>query len=132
MATEVISEVGTAIRSAYFRDAVGFLGISLRRVSRGTYLTENFRFSPLSYFPRAGYHYSEDVNMERKTGYFPGYSFLLILILLLLPRDSRDNVADLMKTSPPTELILDILGSIFLNYVPFHYGGTGRGAKRLY
>ncbi|MED6129003.1 hypothetical protein PIB30_113336, partial [Stylosanthes scabra] len=82
--------------------------------------------------PRAGYHYSEDVDTERKTGDFPGYSFLLILILLLLPRDSRDNVADLMKTSPPTELILDILGSIFLNYVPFHSRGTGRGAKRLY
>ncbi|MED6179417.1 hypothetical protein PIB30_000529 [Stylosanthes scabra] len=57
-----------------------------------------------------GYHYREDVDKERKIGDFPGYSFLLILLLLLLPRDSRDSVADLMKTSPPTERILDILG----------------------
>ncbi|MED6131439.1 hypothetical protein PIB30_009920 [Stylosanthes scabra] len=59
----------------------------------------------------SGYRYREDVDKERKIGDFPGYSFLLILLLLLLPRDSRDSVADLMKTSPPTECILDIPGS---------------------
>ncbi|MED6171096.1 hypothetical protein PIB30_037477 [Stylosanthes scabra] len=57
-----------------------------------------------------GYHYREDVNKERKIGDFLGYSFLLILLLLLLPCDSRDSVADLMKTSPPIERILDIPG----------------------
>ncbi|MED6177144.1 hypothetical protein PIB30_095169, partial [Stylosanthes scabra] len=34
-----------------------------------------------------------------------------ILLLLLLPHDSRDSVIALMKTSSPTEHILDIPGS---------------------
>ncbi|MED6121463.1 hypothetical protein PIB30_030308 [Stylosanthes scabra] len=47
---------------------------------------------------------------RRKIGDFPGYLSLLILLLLLLSRGSRDSVLDFMKTFPPTERILDIPG----------------------
>ncbi|MED6194148.1 hypothetical protein PIB30_025876 [Stylosanthes scabra] len=40
---------------------VGLRGVSLRRVSRSTYLTGNLRFSPLSCFPHAGYPLRDDV-----------------------------------------------------------------------
>ncbi|MED6182862.1 hypothetical protein PIB30_032785 [Stylosanthes scabra] len=60
--------------------------------------------------PRAGYRHKEEIDERKKIRDFPGYLSLLILLLLLLSRGSRDSVVDFMKTSPPTERILDIPG----------------------
>ncbi|MED6226908.1 hypothetical protein PIB30_108411, partial [Stylosanthes scabra] len=60
------------------------------------------------------YHHREDGDKERRITKFTGHQLIFsssILLLLLLPHDSRDSVTALMKTYSPTEHILDILGS---------------------
>ncbi|MED6197787.1 hypothetical protein PIB30_059971 [Stylosanthes scabra] len=64
--------------------------------------------------PRAGYHHREDGDKKRRITKFTGHQLIFFsstLLLLLQPHDSRDSVTALMKTSSPTEHILDIPGS---------------------
>ncbi|MED6206145.1 hypothetical protein PIB30_024171 [Stylosanthes scabra] len=75
---------------------VGLRGFPLRRVSRSTYLTENFRFSPI---PRTGYRYREDVDKARKIEDFPGCSFISPHRFYYFTIQ-RDDVITLMETSP--------------------------------
>ncbi|MED6196656.1 hypothetical protein PIB30_049464 [Stylosanthes scabra] len=80
--------------------------------------------------PRAGYRHKKEIDERKMIGDFPGYLSLLILLLLLLSRGSRDSVADFMKTSPPTERILDISGFTISRLRSVPPGGTSRGARQ--